>query len=179
MPQTPPPNDDNRLQRFTELWMESQYVLSGFVRLQVHHHQQAEDIIQEVARDATANFDRYDPARPFAAWVIGIARQRMAEHFRKQARQSVTFSSEVLDSVQDAYCKLQPEVDDRLVALKYCVEGLSDRHRRMIRLRYDQQMSPEDIAAKIGAQRNAVNVMIHRVRKALGDCVRKRMEARP
>lgn len=156
--------------------MASQHILAGFIRTQIHNHAVAEDIVQEVARDATANFHRYDTSRPFVAWLIGIARQRMAEYFRKQSRQSVTFSTDIIDSVAEAYCKLQPEVDERIEALRLCIDQLSDRHRQVIRLRYDQQYTPEEVATRVGAHRNAVNVMLHRIRIALAECVRRQME---
>lgn len=171
-------HDTSQLQRFTELWLENQHLLAGFIRLQVRDHHKAEDIIQEVARDATANFDRYDPSRPFAAWLIGIARMRMAEHFRKHGRQPMTFSTDIVDSVADAFIDMQPQVDDRLAALRACVERLGDRHRKVVKLRYDQMLSPEAIGEKVGSKPNAVNVMLHRVRKALAECIRRRMEGK-
>ena len=175
----PPKHDHRTLQRFTELWLENQHLAAGFIRLQVRDHHKAEDIIQEVARDATANFDRYDPSRPFAAWLIGISRMRMAEHFRKHGRQPMTFSTDIVDSVADAFIEIQPQVDDRMAALRVCIDRLGDRQRQLLKLRYDQMLSPERIGEKIGKKPNTINVMLHRVRKALAECVRLRMESRP
>jgi len=176
MANDPHQSDGNELQLFTKLWLENQHLLAGFVRLQIRNHHESEDIIQEVAQNATANFDRYDRSRPFAAWLIGIARMRMAEHFRKQARRPISFSTDIVDSLADVFVQMKPQVDDRLAALQACVERLDDRHSQLIKLRYDQMLSPDEISEQVGCKPNAINVMLHRLRKALAECVSRRME---
>jgi len=169
---------DKQLRRFTELWMANQHVLGGFIRLQVRDHHLAEDIVQEVAKDATSHFDRYDASRPFGAWLIGIARQRIAEHYRKQGRKPLTFSSELMDRIERSYIEIQPELDDRTSILEACLERLGERHRRLVQLRYEQLLSPDEIAAKVDAKVGTVNVILHRVRKSLAECIQNKMEAR-
>lgn len=167
----------NTLSEFTELWMANLHMLGGFVRLQVRDHHQAEDIIQEVAFNATANFDKYDPTRPFGAWVLGIARQRIAEYYRKHNRKHVMFSSEVLDLLVQAHCRAQSSVDEQIAALQECKAELTDRHQRLLQLRYGKLHAPEEIAAIVGSSRNSVNVMLHRIRMTLAECIRRRMGA--
>ena len=161
---------------FAELWLDAQHALGGFVCVHVQNQSLADDIVQEVARQATANFDQYDQNRPFIAWLIGIARQRIAEAYRMQGRRPIVFSSDILESITDAYVGLQPEVDDRLDALRGCMEKLSDRHRRVIELRYARQLSQDKIAAQVGSNGRAINAMLFRIRTALRECVSKAME---
>lgn len=160
---------------FTELWLESQHALGGFVCVHVADQALADDIVQEVAKQATTNFDQYDQSRPFIAWLIGIARQRIAESYRKQGRRPIVFSSDILESLTDAYVELEPEVDERLGALRLCMDRLSERHRRVIDLRYARQLSQDDIATQVGTNGRAVNAMLFRIRTALRDCVNKHM----
>lgn len=171
-----PQHDRINPRGFAELWLDAQHALGGFVCVHTLDQAMADDIVQEVARQATANFDQYDQSRPFIAWLIGIARQRIAEAYRNQGRRPVIFSSDILDSISEAYVDLQPEVDDRLDALRACMERLSDRHRRVIELRYARQLSQDDIAAQVGSNGRAVNAMLFRIRTALRDCVNKGME---
>lgn len=170
-------NDSQEARCFTDLWIGAQYALGGFVCLHVQDVGLAEDIIQEVARQATANFDQYDQTRPFAAWVIGIARQRIAEMHRKRGRQPVIFSSDLVESLTAAFDELEPEMEDRLEGLRNCVDELSSRHRRVVELRYGRQLSPQQIAEQVGASTTAVTTMLHRVRNALRVCVSKYMES--
>ena len=170
------PADPNEPATFTDLWLESQHALGGFVCVHVPDHSLADDIVQEVARQATANFEQYDHTRPFIAWLIGIARQRIAENYRKQGRRPVVFSSDILESISDAYVVLEPEIDDRLEGLRACMTKLSERHLRVLNLRYARQLSQDDIAAQVGSNGRAVNAMLFRIRTALRDCVNRYME---
>ena len=176
MPDLNKPADSPQPATFTDLWLESQHALGGFVCVHVPDQSLADDIVQEVARQATANFDQFDQSRPFIAWLIGIARQRIAENYRKQGRRPVVFSSDILESISDAYVELEPEIDDRLEGLRACMEKLNDRHRRVIELRYARQLTQDDIAAQVGSNGRAVNAMLFRIRTALRDCVNRYME---
>lgn len=171
----PKPNAMNP-RGFAERWLDAQHAIGGFICVHVQDQSLADDIVQEVARQATANFDKYDPNRPFIAWLIGIARQRIAENYRKQNRRPIVFSSDIVDSITDAYVDLQPEVDDRLDALRGCMDQLSNRHRRVIELRYARQLSQEQIGEQVGTNGRAINAMLFRIRTALRECVSKAME---
>ena len=175
MPEDTPQDDRINPRGFAELWLDAQHALGGFVCVHTQDQAMADDIVQEVARQATANFDQYDQSRPFIAWLIGIARQRIAEVYRTRGRRPIVFSSEIIDSITEAYVDIQPEVDDRLDALRACMEQLSERHRRVIDLRYSRQLSQDDIAARVGSNGRAINAMLFRIRTALRDCVNKHM----
>lgn len=161
--------------RFTRLWIEAQHTLTGFVTLHVQDYASVDDIVQEVATQATENFDQYDPDRPFGAWLIGIARMRIAEAYRKKGRSPVVFSNDVMESITQAFIDAQPEVNDRLEALRECMGKLSDRHRRVIDLRYTRQKSSDQIAEQVGGGAEAIDSMLYRIRLALRQCIAKVM----
>lgn len=162
---------------FAKLWHQNQHALGGFVCLHVPDHHQADDIIQEVAELSAEKFEQYDQARPFIAWLIGIARNRIAQSYREQGRRPIVYSSEVLDSIANAYTTMQQSDDDRLDGLRECMAKLSDRHRRVVELRYARQMTSEHIAEQVGCSPRAVTSMLQRVRNALRICVSRYMEA--
>ena len=162
---------------FAKLWMQSQHAIGGFVCVHVPDHHLAEDIIQEVAELAAEKFEQYDQTRPFVAWLIGIARNRIAQAYRVQGRRPILFSTEVLDSVANAYIQMQPTEDARLEGLNACMYKLSDRHRRVIDLRYARQLTSEQIADQVACSPRAVTSMLQRIRAALRTCVKQYMEA--
>ena len=162
---------------FAKLWLQNQHAIGGFVCVHVPDHHLADDILQEVAELAAEKFDQYDPSRPFIGWLIGIARNRIAQAYREKGRRPVVYSSEVLDAIANAYTTQQPTDDDRLDGLRECMSKLSDRHRRVIELRYARQLTSEQIAAQVGCSPRAVTSMLQRIRTALRDCVSRYMEA--
>lgn len=162
---------------FTKLWIESQHAITGFVSVHVHDFAMVEDIVQEVAAQASKNFDQYDPARPFSAWVIGIARLRIVDMLRKRGRRPLTLGGDVLDAVASELAAMQPETNERLEAMRVCLSKLNERHRRVIELRYGRQLTSETIANDVGGTSAGVDAMLYRIRDALRQCITQEMEA--
>lgn len=172
------PNPHDRIEQFTRLWVQNQRAVGAFIHMSLRDSHYTEDVLQEVAADASRNFDRYDPARPFVAWLIGIARQRLVDHYRKQDRQRAELSQDALDLLDQSYAEVAEEIDDRLVALRKCMEKLPEHHKLIVNRRYGFDDTLAEIAKSVGSNAKAVNAMLTRVRKLLADCVQQRMEAR-
>jgi len=174
----PTENHNASIQRFTDLWLESQDMLAGYVFMRVRNFHDAEDVIQEIARSAAGTFDQYDPTMPFGPWLITIANRRIVDYFRKQGRSPLTLTDDAIQDIADAHLALAESRDDRFDALQACLAQLSDRHRHAIDLRYGQALDPEQIAKRVGASTPAVNALIYRVRKALAACIKERLGRR-
>ena len=170
------PQPDPPLKGFAELWLKSQNTLGGYVCAHVPDHALAEDIMQEVAKQATAHFDQYDHARPFLGWLIGIARQCIVDAYRAQKRRPIVFSSDIVDAFAKVYVQMEPEEDRRAEGLRACLEKLSDRHRRVLDLRYGRKLSTKDIADQVGGSPGAIDTMIYRIREALRQCINQYLE---
>lgn len=171
----PAENNNAPIQRFTDLWLENQDMLAGYVYMQIRDFHDAEDVIQEVARSAAGSFDQYDPARPFGPWLIAIAKRRVVDYWRRQGRSPLTLTDQAMQQIADAHLQLSENRDERFDALRACLSRLSDRHRHAIELRYSQALSPEQIAKRVGASTTAINALIYRVRKALAACINDRL----
>lgn len=169
--------DANRPLTFAEQWSKAHNTLGGFVRVHAPEPGLAEDIVQEVARQATENFDQYDPSKPFTAWLIGIARQRIVDVYRERGRRPVLFSSEIVDSLASTFADMQGQQDERIEGLRHCMDKLSERHRRVIEMRYARQMSAEEIGEQVGCSPRAVTSMQQRIREALRNCISNYLEA--
>ncbi|MEM6504880.1 MAG: sigma-70 family RNA polymerase sigma factor [Planctomycetota bacterium] len=161
---------------FAELWLKSQNTLGGYVCAHVPDHGMVEDIMQEVARQATANFDQYDHGKPFLGWLIGIARQRIADAYRAKQRRPIVFSSDIVDSFARVYEQLEPEADERAEGLRVCMDKLSDRHRKVMDFKYSRHMSTKDIADQVGCSVGSIDTMIYRIREALRRCINQYLE---
>ena len=171
------PYPDDRLERFTRLWMDNHRAVAAFIRMSVQDLHHAEDVLQEVAADASRNFDQYDPDRPFVAWLIGIARQRIADYFRKSKKRQLALAPDVADALAAAHVDLAQEMDDRLIALRKCMERLPERQRKLVKQRYGRGLTLAEIAQAVGSNAKAVNALFVRLRVALRTCIEQRMEA--
>ncbi len=135
----------------------------------------AEDVLQEVAVSVAKNYGSYDPARPFVAWALGIARNHMLMYFRRYHRSRLVFSDQLMATIgQHLETLTENPADRRREALHTCINQLDDRRRRLIEMRYSSGLSVNEIADSLGKSVAAVKGSLHRVRKALERCVNVR-----
>lgn len=161
---------------FTQHWMQSRHVVAAFVHSMVHDEHQAEDVLQQVAIAAATNFDQYDRERPFTYWLIGIAKRRVAQHFREAKRDRHRFDHELLDQMVDAYVEVADELPARNLALQKCIKKLNERGQDILEMRYQQNLRPKQIAARVGVSPTAITSLLHRIRLALSDCVERQLK---
>jgi RNA polymerase sigma-70 factor (ECF subfamily) len=155
------------------LWLEAEPAVRAYVFVAVQNFQDAEDVVQQTALTAARRFEEYDAIRPFAAWVLWLAKSRVIDHYRKQGRQRVVFSETLLDGIAEALVEWQsPRASAHAAALERCLEKLPPKSRRLLDLRYTDDASMDAIAGAIGSTAGAVRVMLFRIRNLLAECVR-------
>lgn len=172
---TPQPDPSAAMKRFAGLWVRSQTTVASYVYAAVRDTHEAEDVLQIIAEAAVEHFDDYDAERSFTGWVLGIARHRVLHHNRTRGRDRHVFGEKALSLIADAHAELDAEQDDRRAALNVCMGELTDRSRRLIDLRYHEDLKPADIAERVGMTPGALNVALHRTRQTLAECIRRRM----
>lgn len=161
---------------FTEYWMRSRHVAGAFVRGMIRDEHIAEDVLQKVAIAAATHFDRYDRDRPFAGWLVGIARREVAQHFRERSRDRHTFDDMLVGQLADAHVEVAEELTDRTTALNICLGKLNTRGQEIISLRYQQNLKPARIADRVGTTATAITSLLHRLRSTLRECIERQLE---
>ncbi|XAL98699.1 sigma-70 family RNA polymerase sigma factor [Phycisphaeraceae bacterium D3-23] len=154
-------------------WTRAQPVVASFIGAVVRDYNDAEDVLQEVAAAAARNYAKSDRDRPFLGWAMGIARHKIADYQRRYYREKLVFNSEVLERIGDACESIADERSERKQALDVCVEKLQPRGKQMLEMRYTHGLSPTEIGDHVGMSANAVAVSLHRLRTALGECVKR------
>ncbi len=159
-------------ERLTRLWLEAEPSVQAFVFASVRDVHDAEDVVQQVALTAARRFDEYDRTRPFLAWALWLAKSRIADHYRKQGRERVVFSENLMDRLAEVLAHQQPERTARQEALEHCLEKLPEKSRQLLALRYEEDAPMERVAEAIESSAGAVRVMLFRIRNLLVDCVK-------
>lgn len=157
------------------MWAQVQPAIVSFISAAVTNFNDVEDVLQEVAAGAARNLSQYDPDRPFLGWALGIARYKVLDYQRQRYRNQLIFSTEVLEHLSTASEQTADGATERHQALQACVHRLHERGQKMLELRYTHGLSPAQIGGKLGMKPNAVAVAMHRIRKALENCVNKRI----
>ena len=136
--------------RFGDLYDRYVHRVYGFVSRRVGNRAEAEDITSAVFEQALASLTRFEwRGVPFAAWLIRIAANALADHWRRAAREAGDPAPEVPDVAEMAAI-------ERRAMLFQLVERLPDLQRRVIELRFGEEKSIRDIAAALGRSEGAV-----------------------
>lgn len=139
----------------------------------------AEDLFQEVwVRLANAR-QRGMVIEDQARWCRKVAKNLVVDHWRRQRDARVIADSALLEFAEFAAQAFEESPTTlshaRLEALNECVLGLSERSRRLLVLRYEEQRSLGDVAAATGQSLAAVVKALYRLRQALARCVRHKL----
>ncbi len=159
------------------LWTAAQPAVSGFVRAMVRDRSVADEVLQETSLVLFRRFDEYDETRPFVAWALGIAKFQILGLNRDSARSRVAFDTDLLARFTETWGELAPGASDRSLFLQECIQRLAARARRMVRLRYYDEQTAEEIARQIGGTGAAVRVTLQRIRQQLRECVERQLRA--
>ena len=162
-------------------WMKAQPMVEAFVYSAIRDFQAAEDVVQQVAVASVENFAQWNGSASFSTWAVGIAKNKVRMYLRKKSNDRHVFDDQTLSNLVEAYESLEPRVDPMKEALQLCIKQLQGRSRQLIEMRYLSGLTPASIAEEVGLSRNNVFVTLHRVRIALGKCIKTRIggEERP
>lgn len=131
----------------------------------------AEDAAQDAFVRAYRALDRYDPAQPFAAWVIGIARNHCIDLLRRRRHGELRFGDEAAE-LAAAESESTEGVDalvitERGTKVRAAIAALPEKYRLPILLAYYDDASYDEIAEALGLSRNHVGVLLLRGKQAL------------
>lgn len=169
-------SQEDRMVHVARLWSSAQPVVSAMIAGTVFDFHDAEDLVAEVAETAVRKFDQYDPTRPFAPWALGIARNLLLHYYQRRSdRRQAYLDDQALESIASAHLEIADELPARQAALQECIQAIRGKSRRVLEMRYGHDLKPEAVADALNMSRNAVWVMLHRIRTALRNCIEHKL----
>jgi len=157
-------------------WTKSQQNLLAYIGSLTYDHREAEELLQETAAQVFEHADRYDPARPFLPWAMGIARNVVMKHRRHAARHHCVTDLAAMERLADIFDDLAPRRERLREALNLCRDQLPPRSQQICRLRYEGDLNMDEIAKRLSSTTGAVRTLLHRIRDQLRRCIEKRIE---
>jgi RNA polymerase sigma-70 factor (ECF subfamily) len=134
-----------------------------------------DDLAQEVFLRAFQGIDRLADVEVFGAFLRGIARNTVKEHYRRNFSRAQRYV-EFVDAVMEVGPRGEENsawIDDgRLLdKLRKCLSQLPQRSRRILDLRYQQEKRSGEIGDELGMNGPAVRGALRRIRQALLKCI--------
>jgi RNA polymerase sigma-70 factor, ECF subfamily len=146
--------------RFGELYEANFERVYAFILRRVLVREEAEDLTSEVFHKALANIPRFKwRGVPFAAWLLRIAANLIADRHKSAAREvapaRIDSLSELADANDFATQSSLEEVEKR-ASLFRLVHQLPVDQRRVIVMRFADEKSISEIAEALGRSEGAV-----------------------
>jgi RNA polymerase sigma-70 factor (ECF subfamily) len=152
--------------------------LRCYIASQVHHPNDIDDITQEVFLAAFRQLESFRSGDDFGAWLRGIARNKMHDHFRSLARRHkalARFRLELAEVVRDDLEEAaSQDTAESIEALLRCIARLPDKLRRIVRAGLDGD-KPATLAEELATSVGAIYNMHYRANQLLRDCVREEL----
>lgn len=122
----------------------------------------AEDITSQIFLAALEGIRKYRDNGYFAAWLFAIARRKVVDHYRSHRNQvnldEVPFTLLAEDNMDENLIQNQ-----RRAALQKVIQGLPERDKEILRLRYLAELNFADIARLLKHSESATKKAFYRL----------------
>jgi RNA polymerase sigma-70 factor, ECF subfamily len=146
---------------FAELYERNFHAVYAYVARRSASREEAEDVTAEVFHQALANLKRFEwRGAPFAAWLMRIAANALADRWRSRAR-------EAGDPPDDELSDDGMENVERRAALFQLVDRLPGDQRSVIVMRFVEQKSIREIAQDLKRTEGAIKQLQFRALEKL------------
>jgi RNA polymerase sigma-70 factor (ECF subfamily) len=162
--------------RFAELYENNFHRVYAFVARRVNDRDEAQDLTAEVFHQALKNLGRFQwRGVPFAAWLLRIAANALADRWQRAARGLEVPTESVMEDSPESATRNTAEVE-RHTMLFQLVDRLPADQRTVVVRRFVDQKSVREIAQELGRSEGAVKQLQFRALENLRGQVRNKHE---
>jgi RNA polymerase sigma-70 factor (ECF subfamily) len=142
--------DPSRFAELYELHFDRVY---AYVARRVRDRAETQDLTAHVFQQALANLGKFKwRGAPFAAWLYRIASNAIADHARRNMRET----NDLQSATETTAASVDLEDVERRARLFRAVDKLPDDQRRVIVLRFGEEKSIREIADELGRSEGAI-----------------------
>lgn len=169
-------NESKKMQEFTSLLIDHQEVIRSYIITQLPGSPDVRDVLQEVNMVLWEKQKSFQPGTNFGAWSCTVARYKVLEHRRREARRNgfLVFNDELSRALATDIQEREPALlEDQRWALDQCLAKLSPSNLRLLKGRYDSQGGAlARLAAETGRSNESLRVTLSRIRTSVRQCIR-------
>jgi len=150
----------------------------------VRNPEDAQDLTQETFVKAFSSIHKFDPSFAFSTWIFKIATNCSIDFIRKKRMTLLSLNDNPTSDENYSGISLQIQDSDPIpsdILTKYerreillsAVDKLPERYRKLVHLRYFEELSYEEVAASLQIPLGTVKAQLHRSRELLNDVLAK------
>lgn len=152
------------------LYLEHAEPVRRFVRSRLRDETEAADIAHETMLSVWRGAEGFQGRSSVRSWIFSLARNKVVDHLRKQARVSLGEPDETTPGDE-------PDADEVIAAaqdarrVRECVGKLSAHHRAVVHLAFFEELSYPEVAAIEGIPEGTVKTRVFHAKKLLMRCL--------
>jgi RNA polymerase sigma-70 factor (ECF subfamily) len=138
----------------------------------VHDAHAAEDIFQNVALKAMTREVSFEAESALLSWAFITARREGIDWLRRHRRETTGLDADILEILEHEWqAETAPPAGAKIEALQDCLSSAPESARRLLKLRYFDGCSCEEVAEHMGLGLNAIYKRVSRLHESLKECV--------
>ncbi len=169
------PDERQQHQCFLRAFTANEPAIRAYVRRLVPSRADADDVMQEAAIILWEKFGEFRAGANFRAWAFGVARYKVLSWLRDKGRDRLVLDEDVVALLADESAGDEPRLDRQRRALEVCAGKLEPAQRELLMRAYQPDTQIQDVAAGSGRTVAGFYQWLHRIRRALLDCVRREL----
>lgn len=173
---------ENDEQAFAELMKRYKKPVYHMILKMVRNVDDAEDLTIEAFAKAFKNLSRFKKDYTFSTWLFRIATNNAIDFIRKKKLETMSLDSSYKDDsgesvkidVEDNELNPMEETikSQKIELIRIFVDKLPPKYQRLVKLRYFDELSYEEIAKELEAPLGTVKAQLHRARELMYDLVK-------
>jgi len=178
--------DEKDQQAYADLLKRYKKPVYHMILKMVRNVDDAEDLTIEAFAKAFKNLHKFKKDYTFSTWLFRIATNNAIDFIRKKKLDTLSIHHAYKDDNGDSVgievmdLKRDPEEEaintQKKELIRLFVTKLPPKYQRLVKLRYFQEYSYDEIAKEIEAPLGTVKAQLHRARELLSDLVKGKEE---
>lgn len=177
---------DHDEQSFAELMKRYNKPVYHMILKMVRNVDDAEDLTIEAFAKAFKNLEKFKKDYTFSTWLFRIATNNAIDFIRKKRLETMSLDTSFKDDSGEAV-KIDVEDNElnpmeetiksqKIELIRIFVDKLPPKYQRLVKLRYFEELSYEEIARELESPLGTIKAQLHRARELMYDLVKGKKE---
>lgn len=160
---------------FERLVADHQRALFLYILTLIPHPTEAEEVLQETNLTLLRSAGDFQLGSNFRAWAFRVAYHRVLQHRQGKSRETLTFDTELVDTLAHEAKRNTEVIDARSRALSHCLQKLRPADHSLLSEYYRAGANRAGIAESIQRPLGSIYKSMTRIRKSLLQCIMRRL----
>lgn len=150
--------------------------LYGYLFKLVQDKHTTEELTQEVFVKAYKNLDKFRQSKCFGVWLFAIGKNTVLDYFKYTRNRKTYELMEDTDTTPESSAQNPEHIllrKETIEMVDDVIQGLPEKYRELILLKYFEELSYDDIAAKLRMSSKEVKWKLHQARRKMVQSIEK------